>query len=52
VNEQPTPESFLNLTLTQHPHDENPELREMRTRFLKLIPLKLGTIPFLQTLAR
>jgi hypothetical protein len=25
-------ESFLDLTLMQHPHDEEPELREMRIR--------------------
>jgi hypothetical protein len=33
VNEQPTPELFLNLTLTQHLHDENPKQQEMHTRF-------------------
>jgi hypothetical protein len=26
VNEEPTPESSLNLTLTQHPYDEDPKL--------------------------
>jgi hypothetical protein len=25
VNEEPPPESFLDLTLTQHPCDEEPE---------------------------
>ncbi len=32
ANEEPPPESSLNLTLTQHPHDEEPELREVRAR--------------------
>ncbi len=30
VNEEPLLESFLDLTLTQHPHDENLEPREVR----------------------
>jgi hypothetical protein len=30
VNEESTPKSILDLTLTQHPYDENPEPREMR----------------------
>jgi hypothetical protein len=29
VNEKPPQESFLDLTLTQHPCDEHPELREV-----------------------
>ncbi len=32
ANEEPPPESSLDLTLTQHPRDEEPELREMRAR--------------------
>jgi hypothetical protein len=32
VNEEPPPESFLDLTLTQHPHDEDPELQKVRAR--------------------
>jgi hypothetical protein len=30
ANEEPPPESSLDLTLTQHPRDEEPELREVR----------------------
>ncbi len=30
ANEELPPESFLDLTLTQHPHDEEPEPREVR----------------------
>jgi hypothetical protein len=33
ANEEPPPETSLNLTLTQHPHDEKLEPREVRTRF-------------------
>ncbi len=33
ANEEPPPESSLDLTLTQHPRDEEPELREVRARF-------------------
>jgi hypothetical protein len=33
ANEEPPPESFLDLTLTQHPRDEEPEPREVRARF-------------------
>jgi hypothetical protein len=33
VNEEPTLESFLDLMLLQHPHDENPESREVHARF-------------------
>ncbi len=32
ANEEPPPESSLDLTLTQHPCDEEPELREVRAR--------------------
>jgi hypothetical protein len=32
ANEEPTLESFLDLTLTQHPGDEEPESRKVRTR--------------------
>jgi hypothetical protein len=32
VNEEPPPESSLDLTLTQHPCNEEPELREVRAR--------------------
>jgi hypothetical protein len=38
VNEKPPLESSLNLTLTQHPHDEEPEPREVRA-CLKVEPL-------------
>jgi hypothetical protein len=31
ANEEPPPESSLDLTLTQHPHDEEPEIREVCT---------------------
>jgi hypothetical protein len=37
MNEEPTPESSLDLTLMQHPCDEDPKLREMRVR-LKVNP--------------
>jgi len=33
ANEEAPPESSLDLTLTQHPRDEEPELREVRARF-------------------
>jgi hypothetical protein len=32
VNEKPSSESSFDLTLTQHPRDEEPELREVRAR--------------------
>jgi len=32
ANEEPLPESSLDLTLTQHPRDEELELREVRAR--------------------
>jgi len=32
ANEEPLPESSLDFTLTQHLHDEEPELREVRAR--------------------
>jgi len=39
ANEEPPLESSLDLTLTQHPHDEKPEPREVRTR-LEVEPLR------------
>ncbi len=39
ANEEPPPESSLDLTLTQHPHDEEPELREVCAR-LEVKPLR------------
>jgi hypothetical protein len=33
VNEELPSESSLDLTLTQHPHDEDPELQEVRVHF-------------------
>ncbi len=33
ANEKPPPESSLDLTLTQHPHDEEPEPRKVRAHF-------------------
>ncbi len=33
VNEESPPKSFLDLTLTQHPHDKEPEPREVRACF-------------------
>jgi hypothetical protein len=33
VNEESPPESFLDLTLMQHPRDEEFELREVRAHF-------------------
>jgi hypothetical protein len=33
ANEEPPPESSLDLTLTQHPRDEEPEPKEVRARF-------------------
>jgi hypothetical protein len=32
ANEEPPPESSLDLTLTQHPRDEKPKLRKVRAR--------------------
>jgi len=32
MNEEPPPESSLDLTPTQHPHDEKPKPREVRAR--------------------
>ncbi len=32
ANEEPPPESFLDLTLTQHPRDEEPKPREVHAR--------------------
>jgi hypothetical protein len=37
INLEPPPKLFLNLTLTQHPHDEKPELRKVRAH-LKIEP--------------
>jgi hypothetical protein len=39
ANEKPPLESSLNLTLTQHPRDEEPEPREVRAR-LEVEPLQ------------
>jgi hypothetical protein len=39
ANEEPPPESSLDLTLTQHPRDEEPEPREVRAR-LEVKPLR------------
>jgi len=33
MNEEPTPKSSLDFTLTQHLHDENHELRKVRACF-------------------
>jgi hypothetical protein len=32
ANEEPSPKSFLDFTLTQHPRDEKPKPREVRAR--------------------
>jgi hypothetical protein len=40
MNEKTIPESSLNLTLMQHPRDENSELREVRTH-LEVDPLRV-----------
>jgi hypothetical protein len=39
MNEEPPLKSSLDLTLTQHPRDEDPELGEVRIR-LKVEPLR------------
>jgi hypothetical protein len=39
ANEKPPSESSLDLTLTQHPRDEEPKLREVRAR-LEVEPLR------------
>jgi hypothetical protein len=39
ANEEPPPKSSLDLTLTQHPRDEEPEPREVRAR-LEVEPLR------------
>jgi len=39
ANEEPPPESSLDLTLTQHPRDEKPELRKVRA-CLEVEPLR------------
>jgi hypothetical protein len=38
ANEEPPPESSLDLTLTQHPRDEEPELREVCARLEVELP--------------
>jgi hypothetical protein len=38
MNEEPAPKSSLDLTLTQHPHDENLAPREVHTH-LEIDPL-------------
>jgi hypothetical protein len=50
VNEELTPESSLNLTLTQHPRDEDPKPQEVHVR-PEANPLELGIIAFLRTFA-
>jgi hypothetical protein len=40
ANEKPPSETFLNLTLMQHPCDEEPEPREVRAR-LEVEPSRL-----------
>jgi hypothetical protein len=39
VNEELVPESFLDLTLTQHPRDEDPEPQKVHIR-LEVDPLR------------
>jgi hypothetical protein len=39
ANEESPPEPSLDFTLTQHPRDEEPELREVRAR-LEVEPLR------------
>jgi hypothetical protein len=51
VNEKSTPESSLDLTLTQHPCDKDPEPQKVCVLILKSIPLELSTIAFLQIFA-
>jgi hypothetical protein len=50
MNEEPPPESSLDLTLTQHPRDEEPEPREVCAR-LEVEPPRTCTIEFLRILA-
>jgi hypothetical protein len=45
ANEKSPPETYLDLTLTQHLRDEKPEPRKVRAR-LKLNPLERGSIVF------
>jgi hypothetical protein len=45
TNEELAPESFLDLTLTQHLRDEEPESRAVRA-CLEVNPLELSTIAF------
>jgi hypothetical protein len=42
MNEEPPLKSSLNLTLTQHPHDENPELRMKVVTKLKTLLFSHG----------
>jgi hypothetical protein len=39
VNEKPAPKSSLDLTLTQHPYDEDPAPQKVRAR-LEVNPLR------------
>jgi len=50
VNEELAPETSLNLTLTQRPHDEDPKPQRC-VLVLKLNPFKLGIIASFQTFA-
>jgi hypothetical protein len=50
VNEELPPKSSLNLTLMQHPRDEDLEPQEC-TFVLKLNPLELSIIAFFQIFA-
>jgi len=50
ANEELTPESSLDLTLTQHPRDEKPKSREVHAHF-EIDPLELGTTTFPRTFA-
>jgi hypothetical protein len=48
ANEEPPLESSLDLTLTQHPRDEEPEIRKVRVH-LEVEPPRAGTIIFCRT---
>jgi hypothetical protein len=50
VNEEPVLKSSLDLVLTQHLRDEDPNPRKVRAH-LKVDPLELDIITFFQTLA-
>ncbi len=43
MNEESPPKTSLNLTLTQHPHDEDLEPRKVRVR-LEVQPLRASNI--------